>query len=78
MAQKRDRLRIAVIGLGEAGATFTKGFLVSGLFDVVGYDALIENPSTAERIRARAESLGSLRAHRWSRLAAMRILYCPP
>jgi len=58
MAQKRDRLRIAVIGLGEAGATFAKGFLVSGLFDVVGYDARIENPSTAEGIRARAESFG--------------------
>jgi len=58
MAQARDSLRIAVIGLGEAGATFAKGFVVSRLFDVVGYDALIENPSTAEAIRVRAHSLG--------------------
>ena len=58
MGQARDRLRIAVIGLGEAGATFAKGFVVSGLFNVVGYDALIKNPSTAEGIRARAESFG--------------------
>ena len=54
----RDRRRIAMIGLGEAGGVFAKGLLASGLFDVAGYDALLEDPASAPAVRAKISSIG--------------------
>ena len=54
----RDRRRIAMIGLGEAGRLFAKGLLASGLFDVAGYDALLEDPASAPAVRAKISSIG--------------------
>ena len=54
----RDRQRIAMIGLGEAGGLFAKGLIASGMFDVGGYDALLEDPATAPAVRAKIRSIG--------------------
>ena len=35
----RDRRRIAMIGLGEAGGLLAQGLVASGMFHVAGYDA---------------------------------------
>ena len=54
----RDRRRIAMIGLGEAGGLFAKGLVASGLFDVAGYAALSKDPAAAPAIRGKIGSLG--------------------
>ena len=52
------RRRIAMIGLGEAGGSFATGLVASGLFDVAGYDALLEDPASAPAVRAKIRSIG--------------------
>ena len=47
----RSRRRIAMIGLGEAGRVFAQGLIAAGLFEVAGYDALLEDPATAPTVR---------------------------
>jgi 3-hydroxyisobutyrate dehydrogenase-like beta-hydroxyacid dehydrogenase len=54
----RDRRRIAMIGLGEAGGLFAKGLIASAMFDVAGYDALLKDPSAAPAVRAKISSIG--------------------
>ena len=54
----RGRRRIAMIGLGEAGGLFAQGLIASGMFDVAGYDALLEDPATAPAVRSKIRSLG--------------------
>jgi len=54
----RDRRRVAMIGLGEAGGLFAKGLIASAMFDVAGYDALLKDPSTAPAVRAKISSIG--------------------
>jgi len=55
---REGRRRIAMIGLGEAGGVFAKGLVASCLFDVAGYDALLEDPATAPAVRDRIRSIG--------------------
>lgn len=55
---REGRRRIAMIGLGEAGGVFAKGLVAAGLFDVAGYDALLEDPATAPAVRDRIRSIG--------------------
>jgi len=52
------RRRIAMIGLGEAGGVFAEGLITSGLFEVAGYDALLEDPASAPEVRAKLRSIG--------------------
>jgi 3-hydroxyisobutyrate dehydrogenase-like beta-hydroxyacid dehydrogenase len=54
----RDRRRIAMIGLGEAGGLFAQGLIASGRFDVAGYDALLQDPAAAPAVRAKVGSIG--------------------
>jgi 3-hydroxyisobutyrate dehydrogenase-like beta-hydroxyacid dehydrogenase len=54
----RGRRRIAMIGLGEAGGSFAKGLVASGMFDVAGYDALLEDPATAPAGRDKIRTIG--------------------
>jgi len=54
----RTQPRIAMIGLGEAGGSFAKGLVVSGLFEVAGYDALLEDPATAQSVRTKIRTIG--------------------
>jgi len=49
---------IAMIGLGEAGGLFAEGLVTSGLFEVAGYDALLEDPASAPAVRAKIRSIG--------------------
>jgi 3-hydroxyisobutyrate dehydrogenase-like beta-hydroxyacid dehydrogenase len=54
----RDRRRIAMIGLGEAGALFAQGLIASGMFEVAGYDALLQDPAAAPAVLAKIGSIG--------------------
>ena len=54
----RGRRRIAMIGLGEAGGVFAQGLIASDLFEVAGYDALLEDPAAAPAVRAKIRSIG--------------------
>lgn len=54
----RDRRRIAMIGLGEAGGLFATGLVASGMFDVAGYDTLLKDAAAAPAIRNKIGSLG--------------------
>jgi 3-hydroxyisobutyrate dehydrogenase-like beta-hydroxyacid dehydrogenase len=49
--------RIALIGFGEVGTTFAKGFLAAG-FPVAAYDILFDNSAAGAAMRNRAASLG--------------------
>jgi 3-hydroxyisobutyrate dehydrogenase-like beta-hydroxyacid dehydrogenase len=57
MTRERDRRRIAVIGLGEAGGLFAKGLAACGMFDVAGYDALLKDSATAPTVRTKISLL---------------------
>lgn len=50
--------RIAIIGFGEAGGIFAKGFVASGRHDVVAYDILLDDPAAAEAMREKARAAG--------------------
>lgn len=50
--------RIAIIGFGEAGPAFAAGFLANGVGEVRAYDILIDDPSSSDAIRRKAEALG--------------------
>jgi 3-hydroxyisobutyrate dehydrogenase-like beta-hydroxyacid dehydrogenase len=50
--------KIAVVGFGEAGPVFAAAFLNAGVPKVSAYDILIDDPRTAERLRAKTEALG--------------------
>src|SRR6516162_8810326 len=54
----RDRRRIAMIGLGEAGGLLAQGLVASGMFHVAGYDALLKDPATAPAVRSKISSIG--------------------
>jgi 3-hydroxyisobutyrate dehydrogenase-like beta-hydroxyacid dehydrogenase len=53
-----DRRRITMIGLGEAGGLFAQGLIASGMFDVAGYDALLQDPAAAPAVRGKIGSIG--------------------
>jgi 3-hydroxyisobutyrate dehydrogenase-like beta-hydroxyacid dehydrogenase len=57
MTHSQGRRRVAVIGLGEAGGVFANGLRASGLFEVAGYDALLNDPAAAPAIRNRIASM---------------------
>jgi 3-hydroxyisobutyrate dehydrogenase-like beta-hydroxyacid dehydrogenase len=50
--------RIAVIGFGEAGPAFAKGFLTTGASDVRAYDILIDDPARGDAQRRKTAALG--------------------
>lgn len=50
--------RVAIIGFGEAGPAFAKGFLATGATDVRAYDILIDDPSRADTQRKKTTALG--------------------
>jgi 3-hydroxyisobutyrate dehydrogenase-like beta-hydroxyacid dehydrogenase/catechol 2,3-dioxygenase-like lactoylglutathione lyase family enzyme len=58
MTHSQGRRRVAVIGLGEAGGVFAKGLQASGIFEVVGYDALLKDPVAAPAVRDRIYLMG--------------------
>ncbi len=57
-SQVPERHRIAVIGLGEAGATLARGLAASGLCEVAGYDRLLDDATAGPALRAKASSFG--------------------
>jgi 3-hydroxyisobutyrate dehydrogenase-like beta-hydroxyacid dehydrogenase len=57
MSELDDR-RIALIGFGEFGSTFAKGFLGAG-WSVACYDILFDNSAAGAEFRARAKALGA-------------------
>lgn len=58
LEKKMGFQRIAIIGFGEAGPAFAKGFLSTGASDVRAYDILIDDPSRAEAQRAKTTAAG--------------------
>lgn len=50
-----NKVRIALIGFGEAGTTFARGFAASGRHDLVTYDLLL---ATDAAMRDRAAAIG--------------------
>ena len=57
MSELSDR-RIALIGFGEVGTTFAKGFLASGRHEVATYDVLFDNSAAGAALREKARQLG--------------------
>ncbi|HUB96370.1 MAG TPA: DUF1932 domain-containing protein [Stellaceae bacterium] len=50
--------RIALIGFGEVGKTFAKGFIAAGWRDIRSFDILFDNSETGARLRETARTLG--------------------
>ena len=57
MSRPIDPRRIALIGFGEVGQLFSKGFIASGRHDVATYDILFDDAKAAEEWRGKARSL---------------------
>jgi len=53
-----DPRRIALIGFGEVGKTFARGFLASGRFDIATFDVLFDNSAAGAARREAARTLG--------------------
>ena len=52
-----NQQRIALIGFGEVGRTFAKGFLAAG-HEVATYDILFDNSATGSALREAARAMG--------------------
>ena len=53
-----DPRRIAIIGFGEVGPTFARGFIASGRHDVAAYDILLDDRAAAAAMREKAQAAG--------------------
>jgi 3-hydroxyisobutyrate dehydrogenase-like beta-hydroxyacid dehydrogenase len=50
--------RIALIGFGEVGRTFAKGFIAAGWRDIAAFDVLFDNSEAGAKLREAARTLG--------------------
>jgi 3-hydroxyisobutyrate dehydrogenase-like beta-hydroxyacid dehydrogenase len=57
MSRPNDPRRIALIGFGEVGQIFAKGFIASGRHEVATYDILFDDPKAADEWREKARAL---------------------
>ena len=53
-----DPRRIAIIGFGEVGPTFARGFIASGRHEVAAYDILLDDRTAAAAMREKAQAAG--------------------
>ncbi len=53
-----DPRRIALIGFGEFGKTFARGFLATGRHEVASYDILFDNSERGATLRETARAMG--------------------
>ena len=58
MSTAIDPRRIALIGFGEVGKTFARGFLASGRHDVAAFDILFDNSESGAALRETARAMG--------------------
>jgi 3-hydroxyisobutyrate dehydrogenase-like beta-hydroxyacid dehydrogenase len=52
-----DARRIAIIGFGEVGGIFARDLIASGRYDVAAYDILLDDATSAPRLRDKARAL---------------------
>lgn len=57
-----DPRRIAIIGFGEVGPIFARGFIASGRHEVAAYDILFDDPDAAPAMREKARAAGVVAA----------------
>src|SRR6478735_3206260 len=50
--------RVAIIGFGEAGPAFAKGFLATGAAEVRAYDILVDDPTRRDAQIAKTKAAG--------------------
>jgi 3-hydroxyisobutyrate dehydrogenase-like beta-hydroxyacid dehydrogenase len=53
-----DPRRIALIGFGEVGRAFARGFLAAGRHDVAAFDILFDNSASGAALRETARAMG--------------------
>ena len=53
-----NKIAIAMIGFGEVGSIFSKGFLAAGAFTLAAYDIMIADRSARDKLAARASAAG--------------------
>lgn len=53
-----NKIRIAIIGFGEVGSTFSKEFLASGRHELTVYDILFDSEQSRAQIIDKAKSIG--------------------
>jgi 3-hydroxyisobutyrate dehydrogenase-like beta-hydroxyacid dehydrogenase len=58
MSATPNKCSIGLIGFGEVGTTFSRGFLAAGGYDIAVYDILMDDPDAKEAMAAKARSIG--------------------
>ena len=58
MSRTIDPRRIALIGFGEVGKTFARGFLATGRHDIAAFDILFDNSEAGAALRETARAMG--------------------
>ena len=58
MSATHNKCTIGLIGFGEVGTTFSRGFLAAGGYDIAVYDILMDDPDAKAAMLEKARSVG--------------------